>query len=289
MKRRVLWITAVGLIVVSILVAGYPLISNYVNSLFVQDETVAYGKALEALSQKDYEDVLNKAYEYNKKLAGSTYIADPFAETESTENKDYENMLKIKTSEVMATINIPKIKINLPIYHGTSDEVLKKGIGHLSSSSLPVGGVGTHAVLTGHTASSDLKLFSDLNQLEVGDVFYVTCLKERMAYLVDQIKVVLPSETDDLQIDAEEDFVTLVTCTPFGINTHRLLVRGRRITLNEADEIVSAKAEADSTWKKEYLKALAFGFAVLVLILLVYFSARFIIKKLRASKRNSGR
>ena len=284
MKKKVLWIVAIILIFVSIAVTGYPFVSDYLNNIYAQDETVTYNKALEALSQKDYDAVLNEAYEYNKKLIGSTYVSDPFSDNQA-KAQEYDNMLSLKDSDVMATIQIPQIKINLPIYHGTSDDVLKKGIGHLSSSSLPVGGVGTHAVLTGHTGSSSLKLFSDLNQLEIDDVFYITCLKEKIAYQIDQIKVVLPTETDDLQIDADEDYVTLVTCTPFGVNTHRLLVRGKRISLEVADEVVAAKSDANSTWLKEYAKALLLGLIILIIILLVYFTIRYVVNRTKKKRK----
>ncbi|MGN0501396.1 MAG: class C sortase, partial [Ruminococcus sp.] len=246
MKKTILWIIAILLVIASIGIAGYPFISDYVNNLNAVNEVVLYSDTIAAVNHNDYKELLEAAHKYNELLIGSSVITDPFAESNDLTD-EYQDMLKVDNTDVMATISIPKINLNLPVYHGTSAEVLKKGVGHLSSSSLPVGGKGTHAILSGHTGNSNLRLFSDVNQIEEGDVFYISCLNEKLAYKVNQIKVILPTETDDLQINPDEDYVTLVTCTPFGVNSHRLLVRGTRISLDDADKIAADKSDAKST------------------------------------------
>lgn len=146
-------------------------------------------------------------------------------------SEDYEDLLNIAGNGIMGFVVIPKISVNLPIYHGTDTQTLAAGVGHLLGSSLPVGGSNTHAVLTAHSGMSSQKMFSDIDELKIGDLFYLEVLGETLAYQVDQIKTVLPEDTTYLQIGGDEDFCTLVTCTPFGINTHRLLVRGERVSL----------------------------------------------------------
>ena len=163
----------------------------------------------------------------------------------------------------MGYVEIPLIQVNLPIYHGTASETLDVGIGHLLGSSLPVGGESTHSVLTAHSGMAGQKMFSDIDQLEEGDVFYLQILGETLAYQVDAIHVVLPHDTTYLGITQGEDQCTLVTCTPFGVNTHRLLVRGSRIPYEEAEVIVEEQLQVEeppkSTWEQQYLKGVLFG------------------------------
>ena len=187
----------------------------------------------------------------------------------------------------MAGLEIPVLDINLPVYHGTSETILKKGIGHLSSSSLPVGGTGTHAILTGHTGLSSQKLFTDLDKIGEGDVFFINVFNEKLAYKVDNIAVVTPDDTSLLQIDGTKDYVTLITCTPYGVNTHRLLVRGVRIPYEEAEEIIALKnTDNESTWIEEYTSAIILGVSVMLIILLIYTFIRLIIKFIRKRKNN---
>lgn len=186
---------------------------------------------------------------------------------------------------VMATIEIPCINMNLPIFHGTGEEALQNGAGHLSSSSLPVGGIGTHAVLTGHTGLSSKKLFSDVASLKEGDVFFIHILGDTLAYQVDEINTVLPENTEKLQIDPKQDYVTLVTCTPFGINTHRLLVRGTRIPYDEAMGSDIGRS-TDSTWNSEYLNAIILGALVMASILALFGLIKFILYMCRKRQKN---
>ena len=163
----------------------------------------------------------------------------------------------------MGYVQIPKIDVELPIYHGTSEETLDRGIGHLMGSSLPIGGVGTHCVLTGHSGLAGNRMFSDLDQLKKGDVFYLKVLDETLAYAVLEIDTVLPEDTSQLAIDSVRDTVTLVTCTPFGVNTHRLLIHGERTEYHLAERVIqetdTPEAPVKSTWAQEYLKGIGIG------------------------------
>ena len=185
-------------------------------------------------------------------------------------SEDYENLLNLAGDGIMGYIEIPMIQVNLPIYHGTDSKTLDIGVGHLLGSSLPVGGKGTHTVLTGHSGMATQKMFSDLDKLELGDVFYLQVLDETLAYQVDAIHTVLPYDTSFLGITEGEDYCTLVTCTPFGINTHRLLVRGTRIPYEEAEVITAEKLQVEdapaSTWEQQYIKGLLLGTAAVTVI-----------------------
>ena len=173
----------------------------------------------------------------------------------------------------MGYVEIPKINVNLPIYHGTGNDSLERGVGHLLGSSLPVGGESTHAILTGHSGMASQKMFTDLEQLGIGDVFYLHVLDETLAYQVVAINVVLPNDTTYLGISEEEDLCTLVTCTPYGVNTHRLLVRGSRIPYEEAEVIeneVTQTEQVTSSWEQQYIRGIAIGLImVLVAVLLI--------------------
>lgn len=284
MKRVILWIVTILLIIVSIGLAGYPFISDYVNSINVQGQGVIYNEQVENVDEADYQQILENARIYNAGLVGTSVVNDPFEKVFSYPD-DYMDMLSIEGTDVMASISIPKINVNLPIYHGTSDKILKEGVGHLSSSSLPVGGKGTHCILTGHTGYSTLRLFSDVDQLEEGDVFFITVLKEKLAYRVYAKDIILPEKTESLQIDPEEDYCTLVTCFPFGVNTHRLLIKGTRIDLEEGEKIAENEGTGESTWDQEYKKAIILGVALLFAILFVFFLIRFIINRIKKNKQ----
>ena len=181
------------------------------------------------MSETDIADMKKRAATYNEKLINTTVpIEDPFAEeTETTTIKGYFDVLNI--GESMGSLEIPKIDVKLPIYHGTGEKVLQRGVGHLSNTSLPIGGVGTHSVLTGHRGLPSAKMFRHLDKLEVGDMFYIKSLDEVLAYEVDHVAIVLPDEVELLDIDENKEYATLITCEPYMINTHRMLVRGKRV------------------------------------------------------------
>ncbi|KAA0750225.1 class C sortase [Bacillus sp. AY3-1] len=212
----------------------YPTISNWLATRAHYSEVSSYDKKIKALQKQEIERREKEAAEYNKQVQTSMKtFADPFSE-EKSNHQAYADALNL--GDVMGYIEISKINIKLPIYQGTSEEVLSRGVGHLDYSSLPVGGENTHTILTGHRGLPSAKLFTDLDKLSEGDRFYIHSLDKVLAYKVDQIKVVLPHETDDLKIVENKDYITLITCTPYGVNTNRLLVRGERVEFNEKEK-----------------------------------------------------
>lgn len=271
----------IGLFGTLILLAGlalvcYPFISNYLMGLNhaseISEQQDAVAKTDDATILKALED----AEMYNKNLLGNVVLTDPFDPNFIQKiDLEYENLLNINNDSIMGDINIPKINVRIPIFHGTSQDVLEKGVGHLPNTSLPVGGKSTHAVLTGHTGISNAALFTDLDKLVIGDVFFIQVLNRTLAYKVDQIKVVLPTETKDLVIVDDQDYVTLITCTPYGINSHRLLVRGTRVPVSEAMTELSDMTEpVESTWMSEYKRALIIGGIVLASVIIIFIIIR---------------
>lgn len=212
-----LFVTGIGLI-------AYPFISHAINSRQQAKVVDSYVENTTQDTQSVSDTLLAEAIAHNETLAknGIHWLL-----TEE-EQEAYEQYLRLDDTDVMAYIEIPKIDCMLPIYHGTSESVLARGVGHLEGSSLPVGGAGTHCVLSGHCGLPSARLFTDLDQLEEGDTFTIRVLEETLTYTVDQICVVVPTDFSQLQIEEGKDYCTLVTCTPYGINTHRLLVRGSR-------------------------------------------------------------
>ena len=223
---------------ISLCLILYPYISNY---LF-ENRTDGIVSAVEAQSESaeanQYDEDIEAAKAYNENIVtGKIKLKDPFDENaEDEDTKEYKSLLNMTEDGVMGFIKIPSIDVSLPIYHGTSEETLEKGAGHLQGTSLPIGGPSTHTVITGHTGLSSAKLFTDLIELEEGDIFFLNVMGEKMAYKIDQIQKVLPKDIDSLTIEDGKDYCTLVTCTPYGVNTHRLLVRGVRTDYQEATE-----------------------------------------------------
>ncbi|MGE6364085.1 class C sortase [Bacillus paramycoides] len=207
----------------------YPTVSNWLATRAHYSAVSSYDKKVKELQQKEIERREKEANEYNKNVqTTSQSFSDPFNEKGGDESgRSYADVLNV--GESMGYIEIPTIDVKLPIYAGTSENVLSRGVGHINASSLPVGGESTHAVLTGHRGLPSALLFTDLDKLKKGDTFYIHSLNKVLAYKVDQIKVVLPNETNDLLVVKDKDYVTLVTCTPYGVNTHRLIVRGERV------------------------------------------------------------
>lgn len=249
----------------------------------------------EQLKEKDDSEILEawaKAEEYNKAIIPGTNNESAFSqEAQLAAAKNYADMLNINGDSIMGYVEIPKIDVNLPIFHGTENDTLERGVGHLVGSSLPIGGESTHAILTAHSGMASQKMFTDLEDLDIGDVFYVKVLGETLAYQVDDINVVLPHEIANLYIEKGKDHVTLVTCTPYAVNTHRLLVRGHRIPYEEAVEIVEQTPMDEQTvsaWGKGYMKGIFYGLGF-SLILLIIFVVLLIIKKIayKVRKRSS--
>ena len=240
----------------------YPTFSSYLNEKngskvvsYYDEESVKLGKA-------EKEQMLEDARAYNQEMLGNMDLIDPFSQENTEIDEQYQSLLNPDGTGMMGYIRIPKINIELPIYHGTSEAVLQAGVGHFWGTSLPVGGESTHTVLTGHRGLPTKTLFTNMDKLEEGDIFYIKVLDETLAYQIDQILTVLPEETDALAIESGKDYATLVTCTPYAINTHRLLVRGHRIPYEEATE-----QEPDIDVKPE----LSFTAKVLIVTIIVIF------------------
>ena len=254
--KRVL--PALFVIIIGIGLMLYPVVSKYVFQNNATTIIADYKKAAESIDSEEINSLLQNAQSYNEDLAKGQL---PYTQTDEETpeigtNSNYHNLLNI--GEVMGYVEIPKIRIKLPIYHGTSDAVLEYGIGHLENSSLPVGGKNTHCVLSGHTGLTKAKYFDDLTKMEIGDYFYIHVFQEILAYKVCDIFTVLPHETDELQIIRDRDLVTLVTCTPYGINSHRLYVRGERVEFDSEirmqllEETAERKIEAALPADDEY-------------------------------------
>lgn len=258
----------------------YPPISTAYNQKHQSQIHTQYQQQIEAADDAEIRAMLEAAAAYNEALIPGVRNGQSFTnDALQAASADYVNQLNPVGSGIMGYVEVPALNVTLPIYHGTEDATLEIGAGHLLGSSLPVGGKSTHSVITGHSGMESQKMFSDLEQLEAGDVFYLDVLGETLAYQVDQIKTVLPYETSDLEIVPGEDYCTLVTCTPFGVNSHRLLVRGTRIPYAEAmayEEEVQQTEEAESTWEQEYFKGLAIGVAIVVIILVIVLIAYYI-------------
>lgn len=262
----------------SLVMMFYPWISNFVNQHQADITVDNYKKKEKSLSEEQKEEMWKKAQIYNADLAeNQVELTDPFVESKSAIKSGliYNNLLNIDKSGMMCYLEIPCINVNLPVFHGTAASTLERGIGHLEGSSLPVGGKSTHAVLTGHTGLNNAKLFTDLTEVKEGDLFFLHTLGKDLAYRVIGTEVVLPEETQDLLIRKGKDLVTLITCTPYGVNSHRLFVTGIR-TKYTPEEKENAKDDRskDSQWMNEYKKAAIIGLAIAlaVIILLKGFS-----------------
>lgn len=233
-------IISILLLIAGGLVLGYPFISNYLSAKNSSYTTAAYDKKLQEMSVEGLKKLWLEAEEYNENLTGSP-VHDPFIPGSGiVMPKNYYRVLDV--DGIMARIEIPKISVNLPIYHGTADKVLQKAVGHLEGSTLPIGGRSRHAVITGHTGLAHAKIFTNLVELTLGDQFYIKILDKTLAYQVDQIKVIEPNQTEALKVVEGQDYVTLLTCTPYGVNSHRLLVRGKRTTYNPEEKKKIKKA-----------------------------------------------
>lgn len=246
---------AAVLLLVGLALIAYPSVSDLLSQAERDKVANAQQQTVEHLQENDpaaLQDVLARAQAYNERLAqGLVVITDPFDERAKTvSDQEYLDTLNVNGDGVMATLVIPCIGADLPIYHTTDDDVLQKGVGHMPGTALPIGGASTHSVLAGHTGLPSTKIFDSLDQLELGDYFLIEVLGEVHAYRVDDIRVVLPEETSGLSVVPGEDLVTLVTCTPYGVNSHRLLVRGTRCEVPEewlaADGSLSSDAISES-------------------------------------------
>ena len=266
MKR---WLLAAACGVVALGLLLYPRVGELLSEKYHSDVETAYTAAIEDTDDAELTAQREAAEQYNTMLSGSTITeggadAPPLA---------YAQQLTV--GGVMAYVDIPKIGAYLPVQHGTEADTLEKSVGHVVGTSLPVGGSSTHAVLSAHSGMASSKLFSDIDQLAVGDTFYIHVLGDTLAYKVDAINTVLPTDTRLLQIEDGKDLVTLVTCTPFGVNTHRLLVRGHRVPyVPEQEAPAAAEKPVASSWTQHYLTGLGIGLGVVAAVGGGYFLVR---------------
>ena len=230
MKKNLSTIILILVFLTGLSLLLYPSVSDYWNSFHQSRAIATYASDVAALDDQTYEKLWEDAQAYNKRLLQRE---EPLRQTEKR-MEEYERLLNVDATGVMGYIEIPELKVSLPVYHGVDEGVLQIAVGNIPGSSLPVGGKGTHCVLSGHRGLPSAKLFTNLDELREGDRFMLRVLDETLTYEVDQILIVEPQEVDDIAIDPEQDYCTLVTCTPYGINTHRLLVRGHRVE-NQAD------------------------------------------------------
>ncbi len=240
MKKRLSTIILIAVFLVGLGLMMYPTVSNIVNNAHQSVAIDTYDKQIASMSKDDFHNILEDARLYNRTITTNEFPRD---ERDLEGNAEYHNVMNPSDNGMMGYLKIDAIKLKMPIYHTTKESVLQKGVGHMPTTSLPVGGINTHAVLTGHRGLPSAKLFTDLDKLVVGDVFYIYVLDDILAYKIDQIKTVLPTETKDLQIIKGQDHVTLVTCTPYGINTHRLLVRGTRVPYDSTINVTRQPAQ----------------------------------------------
>lgn len=263
------WLLAAAFGVVALGLLLYPLVGELLSEKYHSDIETSYTAAIEDTDKTELTVQRQAAEQYNAMLSGATITeggasAPPLAYAE-----------QLTVGGVMACVDIPKINVYLPVQHGTGADTLEKSVGHVVGTSLPVGGSSTHAVLSAHSGMASSKLFSDIDQLAEGDTFYIHVLGEVLAYQVDAVNTVLPTDTSLLQIEGEKDLVTLVTCTPFGVNTHRLLVRGHRVPYTPEQEAVAAETQkAASSWTRHYLTGLTIGLGAAAVVGGAYFLVR---------------
>ena len=256
----------------------YPTVSDYWNSLHQSRAIATYVRTVDNTDYETIDSLWLSAEEYNRKLAetGIKYVLPP------EQKEEYNKQLKTADTDVMAYIDIPKINCTLPVYHGTDEAVLQVAVGHLEWSSLPVGGESTHCVISGHRGLPSAKLFTNLDEMAEGDVFMINTLGRTLTYQVDQIRTVLPEELQDLKIEQGQDYCTLITCTPYGVNTHRLLVRGHRVeNLSEAGVLVSEASAVDPM-------LVTFGAILLLLVLILIWLLISLIREKRKFKSTGG-
>ena len=263
MRKHLSTIILVIVLILGVMILLYPTVSDYWNSFHQSRAIASYLEEIENIDPVNYEREWARAEQYNKAL-----LNKPNRFVLSDEDyAEYETLLNLTGSGIMGYMEIPKINCSLPVYHGTDEAVLQIAVGHIEGTSLPTGGPGTHTVLSGHRGLPSARLFTDLDQMEAGDLFVIRVMDRVMTYMVDQVLIVLPEEMDGLAIDPNEDYCTLVTCTPYGINSHRLLVRGRRTDNVEMEQII--KVVSDATQIKPILVAPVLA-APMLLVLLVW-------------------
>ena len=290
MKRRYFKIVIAGIIfILALLLTLYPVISNLYNQHHQSTIHTAYEEVIQQADTQELEQIRELAKAYNEAIIPGT-AEEAYSRTALQEaSADYDSQLDPGGSGIMGYVEIPKISVNLPIYHGTDSSTLERGTGHLLGSSLPVGGISTHAIITGHSGLATQKMFTDLEQLQPGDVFYLHVLDEVLAYQVFYREPVPPHDTTRLGITQGQDYCTLITCYPTGVNTHRLLVQGERIPYEEAEvieEAVQLETVPESRWEEQYLLGIGLGVLGMLAAALIC-GAIMVCRKYRKGGRNA--
>lgn len=291
MKRNISMILAVLCFLAAVGIMAYPAVSNYINEKYRSEIQTVYEEQVQGKDETVLKEVWKQAVAYNSAISPGTMSSDAYSKDAIlTASKNYDAMLNITGSGIMGYVEIPKINVYLPIFHGTGSDSLEQGVGHLMGSSLPVGGENAHTVLTGHSGMASQRMFTDLEQLQPGDVFFLHVLDQVLAYQVVEFNTVLPYDTSQLRIYPGEDLCTLVTCTPIGINTHRLLVRGHRIEYKVAvevqEKIVLEQEETKSSWQEQYYLGLQLGLLILLSSIFIAMVIFLIHRMLQKKNRN---
>ena len=294
MKRRYIRIVIAGIIfLLALLLTLYPVISNLYNQEHQSLIKTEYEEVVAQTDTAEFDRIRKLAVAYNKAItpgtAGETYSQEAILAA----SEDYDAQLNLSGSGIMGYVKIPKIQVELPIYHGTGSDSLERGTGHLLGSSLPVGGESVHTIITGHSGMASQKMFTDLEQLEIGDVFYLHVLDAVLAYQVYFKEPVVPHDSSRLGIVQGKDLCTLITCYPTGVNTHRLLVQGERIPYEQAQEVqavtVSGEAEVESHWEDQYWLGIQMGLTAMICMVIVLNIILLARKKQLIPKRKVGR
>ena len=294
MKRRYIRIVIAGIIfLLALLLTLYPVISNLYNQEHQSLIKTEYEEVVAQTDTAEFDRIRKLAVAYNKAItpgtAGETYSQESILAA----SEDYDSQLNLSGSGIMGYVKIPKIQVELPIYHGTGSDSLERGTGHLLGSSLPVGGESVHTIITGHSGMASQKMFTDLEQLEIGDVFYLHVLDAVLAYQVYFKEPVVPHDSSRLGIIQGKDLCTLITCYPTGVNTHRLLVQGERIPYEQAQEVqavtVSGEAEVESHWEDQYWLGIQMGLTAMISMVIVLNVILMVRKKQLIPKRKVGR
>ncbi|HAT4314012.1 TPA: class C sortase [Clostridium perfringens] len=264
MKKYLFNIFLVLILLIGIGLLAYPTLSNYINNLHQSRAVATYVEKTKDLSKEQNEKFLKEAKQYNQTLLkkNNRYLMS------SSEEDEYKKILDVTGTGIMAYVEIPKIDVLLPIYHGTDEAVLQIAIGHVPGSSLPVGGKSTHSVISGHRGLPSAKLFTDLDKLEKGDIFFINVLDETLAYKVDMIDIINPDEIEKLEIEEGKDYCTLVTCTPYGVNSHRLIVRGHRTDYEKKGNTVEKIQEKANKTIMIILASIVFLIVAIIILII---------------------
>ena len=284
MKKRIFVLLLLFLLfLLGLGLVAYPMISSHYTERHQSQVYTQYQEVVEKAGGEELDTARAEAEAYNELLASGATAAE-------LEALDYDSLLNLAGNGIMGYIEIPAIDVLLPICHGVGEDSLERGAGHMPTTSLPIGSKGTHAVISAHSGMATARMFTDLEQLEEGDFFYLHVLDGTLSYEVDQILVVKPYQIDALKIDREQDYVTLITCTPYGVNSHRLLVRGHRIEPeaeeNASHEIASPQTEPkQSTWMAKYWEGIRDGLILFLLVIPAWLAIMLLVKKRRGRKR----